>query len=174
MPGGMVSNISWRFLKFFKSQTSPNPAPRPRNHPESSPMERNLLLQIHNDQLIGITFDASEMMSFALFAASGPSHVLKNGPEASEGWWLPGYLYLVVFLTSNLKGWGGVEKRTFYRLARSEQMSGSELQTKSVPKDENVTIQKKKFQMFFRAKKFMEIQQSLVDSPSTSPSTPPR
>lgn len=32
---------------------------------------------------------------------------------------------------------------------------------------------KKKFQMFFRAKKFMEIQQSLVDSPSTSPSSFP-
>lgn len=40
------------------------------------------------------------------------------------------------------------EKRTFYRLARSEQMSGSELQKKSVPKDEQFTIQKKKFQMF--------------------------
>ena len=62
----------------------PSTQQTPPNHPKSqrsgSPfhtrLEGNLLLQIDDDQLVGIAFDASEMLSFALFAASGPSHVL--------------------------------------------------------------------------------------------------
>ena len=125
MPGGMVSNISWRFLKFFKPKTSPEWHPDLGITLKHHPTERNLLLQIDNDQLLGIPFDASEMMSFALFAASGPSHVLGKWPGSEWGLvatWLPFSIYhflgvcLVVFLTSNFKGWGGVKKGHFIGL----------------------------------------------------------
>lgn len=174
MPGGMVSNISWRFLKFW-SRKHHRVAPRPRNHP-STPMERNLLLQIHNDQLIGITFDASEMMSFALFAASGPSHVLKIARKRVS-WWLPfsffwGGVYLVVCF-SKLKGWGGVKKGHFIGLHVLNRCLVQSFKKRVFQRMNNSQSKKKSSRCFEEKRSSWKSSNLLWLSPSTSPSTSP-
>ena len=157
--GLLVSNISWsssgqKHHQIRHPNPSPPPNPRPRNHP-STPNRteppasdwqwstyRNNLRCVRNDEL-------------RLVCCKRSIPCPENCQEASElvATWLPFSIYhfwectWLMFL--KLQRMRRCEKRTFYRLARSEQMSGSELQKKSVPKmGKKSQIQKKSSRCF--------------------------